>query len=132
MSRSYIAGVLGVGALALALLLFEASAPTIAQVQDVVNPEPSLEACQVLVGKASWYGPGFDGRPTASGVPYNRRALTPAHLTLGAGGARAAWERGTGAQPLHRRSRRPHPRAGLDPGRAPARPPGVLQGGEPP
>src|SRR3990167_11375235 len=82
MSRSYIAGVLGVGALALALLLFEASAPTIAQVQDVVNPEPSLEASQVLVGKASWYGPGFDGRPTASGGPYNGRALTPAHRTL--------------------------------------------------
>src|SRR3972149_6861176 len=85
MSRSYIAGVLGVGALALALLLFEASAPTIAQVPDVVNPEPSLEASQVLVGKASWYGPGFDGRPTASGVPYNRRALTAAHRTLRAG-----------------------------------------------
>src|SRR3990172_6978117 len=85
MSRSYIAGVLGVGALALALLLFEASAPTIAQVPDVVNPEPSLEASQVLVGKASWYGPGFDWRPTASGVPYNRRALTAAHRTLRAG-----------------------------------------------
>lgn len=82
MSRSYIAGVLGVGALALALLLFEAPAPTIAQVQDVINPEPSLGASQVLVGKASWYGPGFDGRPTASGVPYNRRALTAAHRTL--------------------------------------------------
>src|SRR3972149_935558 len=81
MSRSYIAGVLGVGALALVLLLFEAPAPTIAQVQDAINPEPSLEASQVLVGKASWYGPGFDGRPTASGVPYNRRALTAAHRT---------------------------------------------------
>src|SRR3989304_10251169 len=85
MRKSYFAGVLGVGALALALLLVEAPAPTIAQVQDVVNPEPALEASPVLVGKASWYGPGFDGRPTASGVPYNRRALTAAHRTLRAG-----------------------------------------------
>ena len=82
MSRSYIAWLLGVGGLALALLLFQVPAPTMAQMEDVINPEPSLEASQVLVGKASWYGPGFDGRPTASGVPYNRRALTAAHRTL--------------------------------------------------
>jgi rare lipoprotein A len=30
-------------------------------------------------GTASWYGPGFDRRPTASGERYDRRALTAAH-----------------------------------------------------
>lgn len=33
-------------------------------------------------GVASWYGPGFDGLPTASGERFNRRALTAAHPTL--------------------------------------------------
>jgi len=31
---------------------------------------------------ASWYGPGFDGNPTASGEIYNQNALTAAHPTL--------------------------------------------------
>jgi rare lipoprotein A len=33
-------------------------------------------------GIASWYGPGFDGRRTASGERYRRNALTAAHRTL--------------------------------------------------
>ena len=33
-------------------------------------------------GHASWYGPGFDGRKTASGERFNRHALTAAHKTL--------------------------------------------------
>jgi rare lipoprotein A len=33
-------------------------------------------------GIASWYGPGFDGKKTASGEIFNRRALTAAHKTL--------------------------------------------------
>lgn len=33
-------------------------------------------------GQASWYGPGFHGRPTASGEPFNRNALTAAHRSL--------------------------------------------------
>lgn len=33
-------------------------------------------------GEASWYGPGFAGKPTASGEPFNPRALTAAHKTL--------------------------------------------------
>jgi rare lipoprotein A len=33
-------------------------------------------------GTASWYGPGFDGRPTASGQPYDRYAATAAHPWL--------------------------------------------------
>jgi rare lipoprotein A len=33
-------------------------------------------------GHASWYGPGFDGRKTASGERFSRHALTAAHKTL--------------------------------------------------
>ncbi|MFZ5608644.1 MAG: septal ring lytic transglycosylase RlpA family protein [Pseudomonadota bacterium] len=34
------------------------------------------------VGEASWYGPGFHGRATASGERYDMNALTAAHRTL--------------------------------------------------
>jgi rare lipoprotein A len=34
------------------------------------------------VGTASWYGEYFEGRPTASGEPYNMYDLTAAHMTL--------------------------------------------------
>lgn len=33
-------------------------------------------------GHASWYGPGFDGRKTASGERFSRHAMTAAHKTL--------------------------------------------------
>ncbi|MCC7529055.1 MAG: septal ring lytic transglycosylase RlpA family protein [Candidatus Melainabacteria bacterium] len=33
-------------------------------------------------GNASWYGPGFDGRKTASGERFNMMKLTAAHLRL--------------------------------------------------
>lgn len=32
--------------------------------------------------KASWYGPGFHGRTTASGEKFNQYAMTAAHRTL--------------------------------------------------
>ncbi len=34
------------------------------------------------VGTASWYGDYFEGKPTASGEPYNMYDLTAAHPTL--------------------------------------------------
>jgi len=34
------------------------------------------------VGTASWYGEFFDGKPTASGEPYDMYDMTAAHLTL--------------------------------------------------
>jgi peptidoglycan lytic transglycosylase len=34
------------------------------------------------VGTASWYGEDFDGKPTASGEPYNMYELTAAHPKL--------------------------------------------------
>lgn len=33
-------------------------------------------------GIASWYGPGFHGRTTASGERFNQNAMTAAHPTL--------------------------------------------------
>lgn len=33
-------------------------------------------------GIASWYGPGFHGRPTASGARFNENAMTAAHKSL--------------------------------------------------
>ncbi len=38
-----------------------------------------------MKGVASWYGPGFDGKLTASGKIYDRHALTAAHKTLALG-----------------------------------------------
>ncbi len=35
-----------------------------------------------LRGTASWYGKRFQGRPTSSGEPFDRRSLTAAHRTL--------------------------------------------------
>jgi rare lipoprotein A len=37
---------------------------------------------QGFSGTASWYGPGFVGRPTASGAPYDPERLTCAHKDL--------------------------------------------------
>lgn len=34
------------------------------------------------VGRASWYGPGFHGKPTASGQRFNQNQLTAAHRSL--------------------------------------------------
>ncbi|MFV0422673.1 septal ring lytic transglycosylase RlpA family protein [Oleidesulfovibrio sp.] len=36
----------------------------------------------LLEGRASWYGELFQGRPTASGEPFDMNALTAAHMTL--------------------------------------------------
>lgn len=33
-------------------------------------------------GSASWYGPGFHGKKTASGQKFNQNAMTAAHKTL--------------------------------------------------
>ncbi len=51
-----------------------------------VAPEPELLAGEVPRelerGQASWYGPRFHGRRTASGERYDMHALTAAHKTL--------------------------------------------------
>lgn len=52
-------------------------------------PEPEVVAVQsnwgvasTFTGRASWYGPGFHGRHTASGEVFNRNGMTAAHRTL--------------------------------------------------
>ncbi|MCZ6548018.1 MAG: septal ring lytic transglycosylase RlpA family protein, partial [Deltaproteobacteria bacterium] len=46
-------------------------------------PPPSAPVIAVSqTGIASWYGPGFHGRRTASGAIYNQYDLTAAHQTL--------------------------------------------------
>lgn len=44
------------------------------------SPAPSERLSQT--GIASWYGPGFHGKPTANGEIYNQHDLTAAHQTL--------------------------------------------------
>ena len=51
------------------------------------RPQPQKDApignpTTTQVGTASWYGPGFHGRETASGETFNQHALTAAHRTL--------------------------------------------------
>lgn len=41
-----------------------------------------LDYGNALRGIASWYGPSFHGKPSASGEPYNMWAMTAAHRTL--------------------------------------------------
>ena len=42
----------------------------------------SIPAYANQTGQASWYGPGFHGRKTASGETFNQHALTAAHRRL--------------------------------------------------
>ena len=45
--------------------------------------EPDTSSTKVVQsGRASWYGPGFHGRRTASGETFNTNDLTAAHRTL--------------------------------------------------
>ena len=48
--------------------------------KDYKFPPPELPASGTIVeGIASWYGPGFDGKKTASGERFDQDALTAAH-----------------------------------------------------
>ncbi|MBD1873152.1 septal ring lytic transglycosylase RlpA family protein [Nodosilinea sp. FACHB-131] len=61
-------------------------APPLASVEGL--PEPAAPDTRVgivtstLTGMASWYGPGFHGRRSASGEVFNQNDLTAAHRTL--------------------------------------------------
>ena len=46
------------------------------------QPQPPPVVSGVQVGVASWYGPGFHGRPTASGERFDQHDLTAAHPSL--------------------------------------------------
>jgi rare lipoprotein A len=45
------------------------------------NTEPDRPR-QTMVGKATFYGPGFQGRRTASGARFDQQKMTAAHRTL--------------------------------------------------
>jgi rare lipoprotein A len=47
-----------------------------------LEPTESFRIGQILVGEASFYGPGFHGKLTANGETYNQNDLTCAHKTL--------------------------------------------------
>lgn len=49
------------------------------------EPEPEPVVVSTFSGTASWYGPGFQGRPTGCGGRFDRNALTAAHRTLPCG-----------------------------------------------
>lgn len=48
---------------------------------NVASAEPTA-AQKIQSGQASWYGPGFHGRRTASGEKFNTNDMTAAHRTL--------------------------------------------------
>jgi len=48
----------------------------------VVQPNKKPHTRPYQVGVASWYGKYFDGKPTASGEPYDMNDLTAAHPSL--------------------------------------------------
>ncbi len=52
--------------------------PPSSQSDPRASPRPSYQE----IGRASWYGPGFYGRPTASGERFKPRKLTAAHRRL--------------------------------------------------
>jgi rare lipoprotein A len=47
-----------------------------------LSSSPRVKKNKVQEGVASWYGPGFHGKVTASGEVYDMHALTAAHRTL--------------------------------------------------
>lgn len=58
---------------------YKVGAPyTVAGITYVPADDPSYDR----IGRASWYGAGFHGKPTASGEVYDQDALVAAHPTL--------------------------------------------------
>jgi rare lipoprotein A len=60
----------------------DSSQPEKAKAADDPEDRPTSRLLQVVNGAASWYGPGFYGRQTASGERLRRGTLTAAHRTL--------------------------------------------------
>ena len=59
---------------AVALLLAWSTGPALGGARD--------HPAYVEYGEASWYGPGFEGKQTASGETFDQNRLTAAHLSL--------------------------------------------------
>ena len=59
--------------------------PSIASKPDVVevpSAAPTALVRPVRMGQASWYGPGFSGKKTASGDVFDEEKFTAAHKTI--------------------------------------------------
>jgi rare lipoprotein A len=63
----------------LGFVLLACAHQTPASTPTPVEPPPPIDYGR---GLASFYGEGFDGKPTANGELFNARALTAAHKTL--------------------------------------------------
>lgn len=87
--RAALTGALGVGLMTILVTSWLVVPPELgAPIADPATggaAQPTLPTGMVKVGKASWYGPRFHGRTTASGVTFNRYALTAASRSLRAG-----------------------------------------------
>jgi rare lipoprotein A len=68
-----------VALLGIALVVATGCSP-VRRPQVVSSAAPAIGEAQE--GTASWYGPGFHGRRTSSGEPYDQYDLTAAHRTL--------------------------------------------------
>ena len=76
--RDHLAGWVRIGTIA--MLAGCATAPERGR-PDAMRP-PESPGVELGRGKASWYGPGFHGKRTASGERFDMNDLTAAHRTL--------------------------------------------------
>lgn len=62
------------------------NAPPLTEIIGRPQPQPEPDSTNIVQrtirGIASWYGPGFNGRRSASGEVFNQNALTAAHRSL--------------------------------------------------
>ena len=56
-----------------------ATAPTPAVTAPPTSPAEPRKILEVRQGLASYYGPGFEGKRTASGIPFDKSAMVAAH-----------------------------------------------------
>jgi rare lipoprotein A len=68
--------------LATAWIVLAASSCSLAPNRTKTPSGPAADGRPTQTGIASWYGPGFHGRLTASGIVYDQNDLTAAHQTL--------------------------------------------------
>jgi rare lipoprotein A len=85
--RRYLAH--GVAIVFLIVCLGAAQGPNISEATAAPGPKQANPEVRITpktkpyqVGTASWYGQIFDGKPTASGEPYDMYDMTAAHLKL--------------------------------------------------
>jgi len=81
--KSLLGGALLIAAQGCSTTSRPASSIAIAKPDAVQIPgSPAAPVRPVRVGEASWYGPGFSGRKTASGDVFDEEKFTAAHKTI--------------------------------------------------